>query len=94
MEMTGLHCTCGAPLNSRMVAESYPIDGGGHRRRRVCDACGGDAVSIEWVVGVKAGAMLLVQLPDDRPGRRRGPHPTINAVKAIVEANGGEVTRL
>lgn len=27
MDKRGLHCPCGAPLNSRMVAESYPIEG-------------------------------------------------------------------
>lgn len=97
MEMSdkrGLRCpACGREQNTRMVAESYPLEGGGQRRRRVCE-CGADVVSVEWVVGIKAGVMLLVHLPDPRGGRRHGPHQTASAVRAIVTANGGEVMKL
>lgn len=96
MDRRGLHCPCGAPLDTRMVAESYPIEGGGQRRIRVCDSCGGRAASIEWVVGVKAGPMILVTGLEDKRSRgsRHGPTPKVSAIFELAKALGGRAVRL
>lgn len=89
----GLLCAkCGRSLNTRRVATSYPIENGGHRRTYYCD-CGAENATIEWVVGVKAGPMVLVTGLDK--GKRNGAQQAhVQAVKSLAESFGGTVTRL
>jgi len=86
--MIGLHCPhCGEPLNSRLVAKSYPTPGG-HYRRRYC-SCGADVVSIERVVGADVELLAFTGLASGKGGSG-----DLSLVKRLIERLGGAWVKL
>lgn len=82
----GLHCPkCGTSVQNQLVAKSYPIDGGGHRRTRYCGKCHTEVVTVEWVVGDSAAGVMLVH---GLTGR------LASALKQTAQALGGKATKL
>lgn len=95
--LEGIHCPeCGAALNVRLTASSYPCPGGQYRKRH-CD-CGAEVITIETPVKRPkiAGAFIVHGFPANRrggPGGRAGTGQPAHIVAQLVRALGGKVTR-
>lgn len=95
--LEGIHCiNCGAAVNQRMVATSYPCPGG-QVRRRYCD-CGQDVMTVERVIDRPRlkGCYIVHGFPENRrggPGGRGGVGQPSSIVAQLVRALGGKVTR-
>jgi predicted RNA-binding Zn-ribbon protein involved in translation (DUF1610 family) len=95
--LEGIHCTsCGAAVNQRMIATSYPCPGG-QVRRRYCD-CGTDVVTVERVIDrPKLKGVFLVHgfsgPVRGGPGGKSGVGQPASLIAQLVRALGGKVTR-
>jgi len=97
--LIGLHCPhCGEPLNSRLVAKSYPMHGG-HYRKRYC-SCGTDVVSFERVVASDPKSdvrITVISVPargNNTSSRGRGAGSDLSLVLSLVRRLGGKVTKI
>lgn len=95
--LEGVHCTnCGAAVNQRLTASSYPCPGG-QVRRRYC-SCGEDVVTVERVINRPRlkGVYLVHGFPPNQPGGpggKSGVGGPAFLVAQLVRALGGTVTR-
>jgi hypothetical protein len=95
--LEGVHCPeCGAALNVRLTASSYPCPGGQYRKR-YC-SCGAEVITIETPVKRPriAGAYIVHGFPPNRgggPGGKSGIGQPAFLVAQLVRALGGKITR-